>query len=77
VNYLAHLGLLSYRETAGIGRALRGIEGRLKRPSRLGEAVAELGANYASLAADFAAFFPALIACAVQAKALLAGPCPQ
>ena len=66
--------LLSYREVAGIERALRGIEGRLKRPSRLGEAVAELSDNYASLATDFAAFFPELTAYVFQEKALLAGP---
>ena len=73
---IANDGLLSYREVAGIERALRGIEGRLKRPSRLGEAVAELGDNYASLATDFTAFFPELTAYVVQEKALLAGPGP-
>ena len=52
--------LQSYREIAGIERALRGIEGRLKRPSRLSGAVAELEANYRDLEEDFAAFFPDL-----------------
>lgn len=53
--------LLSYRTTDGIRQALRGIEGRLKRPSRLSEAVADLELNYGSLEADFSIFFPDLI----------------
>jgi acyl carrier protein phosphodiesterase len=54
--------LLSYGEIDGIGRALRGIEGRLKRPRRLRDGVQDLESNYALFAADFAAFFPQLIA---------------
>lgn len=53
--------LQSYREIAGIARALRGIEGRLQRPSRLREAASELEHNYRPLADDFADFFPDLI----------------
>ena len=53
--------LLSYREIDGIRRALQGIEGRLKRASRLRDAVLDLQHNYASLQADFDRFFPELI----------------
>lgn len=53
--------LLSYREIDGIRRALIGIEGRLKRQSRLREAVSDLEHNYPFLEADFAGFFPELI----------------
>ena len=53
--------LVSYRTIEGIRQALKGIEGRLKRPSRLSEAVADLEISYGSLAADFDVFFPALI----------------
>ena len=54
--------LMSYRGVAGIQRALRGVEGRLKRESRLPEAISDLQRNYTGLADDFAAFFPELIA---------------
>jgi acyl carrier protein phosphodiesterase len=53
--------LLSYREIDGIARALRGIEGRLSRPSRLGEAISELDRHYLSLQQDFERFFPQLV----------------
>ncbi len=53
--------LLSYRDVIGIRRALQGIEGRLKRESRLSEAVLDLRRNYASLKTDFDRFFPELI----------------
>ena len=53
--------LVSYRTIEGIRQALKGIEGRLKRPSRLSEAVADLEISYGSLEADFDLFFPALI----------------
>jgi len=53
--------LQSYRELEGIARALQGIEGRLKRPSRLREAIADLEDNHQALADDFATFFPDLI----------------
>ena len=62
MSYMKENGLLqSYREISGIERALRGIETRLKRPSRLREATADLEHNHAALADDFAAFFPDLI----------------
>jgi acyl carrier protein phosphodiesterase len=53
--------LRSYRTVGGIGRALRGIETRLRRPSRLGEAVTELEGAYLTLRDDFTEFFPQLI----------------
>lgn len=53
--------LLSYRDIGGIGRALRGIEGRLTRPSRLRDGVEDLQRHYGAFDADFAAFFPQLI----------------
>jgi acyl carrier protein phosphodiesterase len=53
--------LRSYRTLEGIGRALRGIEGRLRRPSRLGDAVTELEDAYPALRDDFDEFFPLLI----------------
>lgn len=53
--------LLSYRELAGIERALRGIEGRLKRESGLHQALADLELNDAELGRDFEVFFPELV----------------
>ncbi len=53
--------LTTYQTVDGIGRALRGIETRLRRPSRLGEAVADLERTYLPLREDFSAFFPKLI----------------
>ncbi len=53
--------LVSYREISGIAHALAGIEGRLKRPSGLRHAAAELHVNYAELLRDFGEFFPELI----------------
>ena len=53
--------LRSYRTVDGIGQALRGIETRLPRPSRLGEAVTELESAYLALRGDFTEFFPQLI----------------
>ena len=53
--------LQSYREISGIERALRGIETRLKRPSRLREAIVDLEHNHLALAEDFAAYFPDLV----------------
>ena len=62
MNYMVSNELLqSYREIGGIERALRGIEGRLKRPSHLGAAVAELESQYLALEEDFSVFFPDLI----------------
>ena len=54
--------LMSYQKIDSIGRSLAGIERRLKRASRLHEAVIDLEQNYAALGADFNAFFPQLIA---------------
>lgn len=53
--------LASYQTVDGIGRALRGVETRLRRPSRLGEAVSELENAYPMLCDDFRDFFPELI----------------
>lgn len=53
--------LMAYQTVDGIGQALRGIETRLRRPSRLGDAVAELENTYSTLRADFTEFFPQLI----------------
>ncbi len=61
--------LLSYRDLAGVERALRGIEGRLKRPSRLSEAIADLRAHYSDLRSDFNVFFSALMAYVTEVKA--------
>ena len=62
VGYLLNNNLLlSYRHPAGVERALRGLENRLKRPSNLGRAAAELTANRDGLDDDFGAFFPDLI----------------
>ena len=58
---IATVLLVSYRDIEGIRTALRGIEGRLRRPSQLGLAIAELESNYAQLHADFSEFFPALM----------------
>ncbi|MDQ2695499.1 MAG: ACP phosphodiesterase [Pseudomonadota bacterium] len=63
-----------YRQLAGVGRALRGIEGRLRRESRLGEAVADLEMNYPALEQDFISFFPLL--CAFVAEQTAPPPPP-
>jgi acyl carrier protein phosphodiesterase len=61
MNYMVSNELLqSYREIAGIAHALRGIEKRLKRPSRLSGAIVELRVNYRDLEEDFVEFFPEL-----------------
>ena len=62
ISYMvANQSLQSYQELQGVERALKGIEGRLKRPSRLGEAVVDLQHHHQALADDFATFFPDLI----------------
>lgn len=62
MHYLAHYDLLgSYQHRDGIGRALQGIESRLRRPSDLGTAIQELDANFTGLSEDFQQFFPELI----------------
>jgi acyl carrier protein phosphodiesterase len=53
--------LRTYRTVDGIRQALQGIETRLRRPSRLGEAVIELERAYPALRGDFTEFFPQLI----------------
>ena len=65
--YMTETSLLqSYRELSGIERALRGVETRLKRPSRLREAIVDLEHNHSALAEDFATFFPDLVLYARQ-----------
>lgn len=62
MRYMVANDLLStYRSVDGIGRALQGIETRLRRPSRLGDAVSELKGAYPGLRSDFTEFFPDLI----------------
>lgn len=62
MRYMVANDLLStYRTVDGIGRALRGIETRLRRPSHLGEAATELESAYLALRDDFTDFFPQLI----------------
>ncbi len=62
MSYMRGNGLLqSYRELSGIERALRGIETRLKRPSRLREAIVDLERNHTALGEDFSVFFPDLV----------------
>ena len=53
--------LQSYRDIDGVHRALCGIETRLSRPSRLGEAVRELEQNHAALREDFTTYLPELV----------------
>jgi acyl carrier protein phosphodiesterase len=53
--------LKSYRSVDGIAQALRGIETRLRRPSRLGDAVVELENTGVGFQRDFSEFFPQLI----------------
>ena len=62
MDYMVRNELLqSYRTVGGVERALYGIEGRLKRPSRLHVAVMELERNYLELERDFDVFFPDLM----------------
>jgi acyl carrier protein phosphodiesterase len=53
--------LQSYCDIEGVHHALRGIETRLRRPSRLGDSVSELEENYRLFRSDFEQFFPVLI----------------
>ena len=66
---IRHDWLLSYRQEAGIHRALQGIEGRLSRPSGLSRAMVDLRQDYRGFEADFRAFFPELVAFATVHKA--------
>ena len=69
VNYmLAHDLLFSYREIDGIQRALQGLEGRLRRRVNLRAGAVDLQNNYHGFNADFAAFFPELMAYVAQQK---------
>lgn len=54
--------LLSYREPAGVARALAGIATRLSRPSPLAAAGPAVTALLPDWAGDFAVFFPELVA---------------
>lgn len=55
---IAHNWLESYREEKVIGRVLERISARLRRPTLIGEGLAELEKNYAGLERDFEAFLP-------------------
>lgn len=59
---LAEKLFVSYREPAGIDRALRGISLRSRRAVPLRDGVRELERNYDGLREDFAAFFPQVVA---------------
>lgn len=60
--------LMSYRDLAGIGRSLQGIERRLRRESQLAKGIVDLERHYEHLAMDFALFFPELIVYAQRQK---------
>lgn len=62
--------LPSYREVAGIERALQRMAGRIGRPSPLADGAAELLAHYAPLRDDFCRFLPAIES---EVATLLAG----
>ena len=59
---LAEELFVSYREPAGIDRALRGIALRSRRAAPLRDGVRELERNYDGLREDFHAFFPQIVA---------------
>jgi acyl carrier protein phosphodiesterase len=62
VSYMIeHDLLVSYREIGGIGRALQGIERRLKRENRISDGVRDLQDHYDDFRGDFEAFFSQLI----------------
>ncbi len=65
--------LQSYREIGGVHHALRGMETRLKRPSRLGDSISELEENYRGFNSDFGQFFPLLIEYVETENGLLPG----
>jgi len=76
----------SYRDIAAVGESLDRIGTRLKRGNALLGSVKELIANYASLEADFRAFFPDVVRFAQEAQAASAclagsalanGACPR
>jgi len=52
--------LCSYRELAGVSRALERIGSRLRRPVPLAHAISALEHNYDAFHSDFRAFFPEL-----------------
>jgi acyl carrier protein phosphodiesterase len=69
----------SYRDIAAVGESLDRIGTRLKRGNALLGSVKELIGNYASLEADFRAFFPDVVRFAQEAQAAsacLAGSAP-
>jgi acyl carrier protein phosphodiesterase len=53
--------LQSYREIAGIERALSGLSTRLSRPNPLAEGAIVLRSQYLELEADFRSFLPDLV----------------
>lgn len=62
-----HDVLTSYRELAGVQRALQRIAMRARRPIDLEAALPSLAQDYGEYASDFARFFPELIAwCAAR-----------
>ena len=72
VSYMLANDLLNtYQQPATIAQSLRGIERRLKRPSRLGEAISELYANYSEFENDFHDFFPQIRNYTVEYKKFL------
>lgn len=56
-----HDWLQGYAETAGVGRALDGLSGRIKRTNTLRGAVEELDSQYDAMEQHFLDFFPDLI----------------
>ena len=65
-----------YATRAGIGRALNGLSRRSRRDIDLAATLADLDAHYETLHADFAVFFPALIADTATQPGSLAGQLP-
>ena len=60
-NMISRDWLASYKESAGINRAINGLSHRIKRKNNLFGGVEELFLNYQQLQADFSIFFPELI----------------
>ncbi|UCH11128.1 MAG: DUF479 domain-containing protein [Fidelibacterota bacterium] len=53
--------LLSYRDVANVGHALRGLSFRLKRENDLARGLEELERHYGEFEGDFREFFPLLV----------------
>jgi acyl carrier protein phosphodiesterase len=60
-NIVARNVLLSYADLDGISRTLDRLSRRIRRENHLGDAIADLVANYDLLASHFHSFFPDLI----------------